>query len=506
MNEFGQIKILNVDDNEASRYTKSRILRRANFEVKEATTGGEALGLAIEERPNLILLDVNLPDMNGFEVCRRIRTDPLLASTLILQISASSIRGQDRAFGLENGADAYLIEPVEPDELVANVTALLRLRQTEENLRAANERLSAVLNSITEAYFALDFKGRLLEINPVAEQLIFQRPIGELLGKIFWEEYPQVVETGLYQGLQQAIVEEQSKHFESHFQIVDRWFEVHAHPRNNQLEVYLRDITQQKQAELENARLYQQAQTLNMELEQKVQERTAELERSVQELDQFIYAASHDLKAPLRGIGHLASWVIEDAGDVLPETSHRHLIKIQGRAKRMEKLLNDLLVYSRIGRHYYKNIELVDTGSLVKEMIDLLAPPPGFTITVQANMPQLMTHRVLLELVFSNLIDNAIKHHHRPEGRVEVSARELDEFVEFSVTDDGPGIEETLQERVFQVLQVLRPRDQLEGSGMGLAIVKRAIESQGGTINLISAKGEGTTFQFTWPKSHQPLS
>jgi signal transduction histidine kinase len=167
----------------------------------------------------------------------------------------------------------------------------------------------------------------------------------------------------------------------------------------------------------------------------------------------------------------------------------------------MDLLLNDLLTYSRLSRHYYnKSKEPVDTGLLVKEMIHLLAPPPDFAIEVRENMPTLMTYRLLLELVFKNLIGNALKHHHRGQGQIQVSAREVDDFIEFSVTDDGPGIDPVFHDRIFQVFQVLQPRDQVEGSGMGLPIVQRAIESQGGTIQIISTEGKGATFRFTWPK------
>jgi signal transduction histidine kinase len=399
-----KVKILNVDDNAISLYTKSRILRRAGYEVQEASTGGEALRIAMAERPDLALVDVGLPDINGLEVCRRIKADPHLASTLIVQISASHVESIDKARGLEGGADSYLTEPVEPDELVASVKALLRLREAEEKLRQANEALT--------------------------EEMARRAALAE-----------------------------------------------------------------------DNARLYQQTQALNAELEQRVLERTAELDNSLKELDQFIYAVSHDFKSPLRGIDQLARWVNEDAGEVLSESSKGHLAKIRSRVKRMDSLLNDLLTYSRLSRHYYnKGKEPVDTGSLVKEIIHLVAPAPGFVIIVQENMPTLMTYRVLLELVFKNLIDNALKHHHQAEGQIRVSAHEGDDFIEFSVADDGPGIDPAFHNRIFQVFQVLQPRDQVEGSGMGLPIVKRAVESQGGTITVVSTEGQGATFKFTWPK------
>ena len=189
-------------------------------------------------------------------------------------------------------------------------------------------------------------------------------------------------------------------------------------------------------------------------LEQRVAERTAELERSMGELDQFAYVASHDLKAPLRAIQHLANWITEDAGELLPEPSQIHLQKMHIRINRMQQLLDDLLAYSRVGR-YYKETSAVDTGALVKEVIDLLGPPAGFTFHVQPDMPRLMAHRVPLELVFRNLLQNAVKHHHQATGHIQITARELEEFVEFSVQDDGPGIDPIYQARIFQLFQSL---------------------------------------------------
>jgi signal transduction histidine kinase len=186
---------------------------------------------------------------------------------------------------------------------------------------------------------------------------------------------------------------------------------------------------------------------------------------------------------------------------MLPETSKTHLAKMQNRIGRMEKFLDDLLTYSRVGRYYYQRAEMVDTGGLLKEIIDSLAPPPGFIITLQPEMPVLRAQRILLEIVFKNLLDNALKHHHRPEGHLQISARELDSFIEFSITDDGPGIDPMFHERIFQIFQTLRPRDELEATGAGLAIVKKAVESQGGAIQVFSAEGQGATFRFTWPKN-----
>lgn len=303
--------------------------------------------------------------------------------------------------------------------------------------------------------------------------------------------------------VEQAIMERRDYLIEFRFHHTDgstRWMEGRGRavysPEGQPLRLYGIgiDITERKQAEEALRQAHQ-------ELEQRVAERTAELEQSLQELNEFTYIASHDLKAPLRAVKNLAGWVISDAADRLPESSKTHLAKIQNRIERMDRFLDDLLVYSRIGRDYYQRVESVDVALLVKELVEALAPPPGFTISIQEGMPTLKSQRLVLEIVFKNLIDNAIKHHHRPDGQVQIRAQETDQFIEFAVTDDGPGIDPMFHHRIFQIFQTLRPRDTVEGTGAGLAIVKKAIESQGGTIQVISAEGEGTTFRFTWPKA-----
>jgi PAS domain S-box-containing protein len=238
---------------------------------------------------------------------------------------------------------------------------------------------------------------------------------------------------------------------------------------------------------------------LNESLEQRVEARTAELERSNRDLDQFAYVASHDLKAPLRAISLLAHWITEDATPVLPPASLQHLAKLNSRARRMENLLDDLLTYSRAGR-IRQEPEIVDTRLLVQEIVDFLNLPEGFTVKPGDSLPTLLTERVPLESVLRNLIQNACKHHDHPQsGEVTISAQELDDSVLFEVADNGPGIAPEYHARIFQLFQTLRPRDEVEGSGIGLAVVKKTVESRGGAIQIKSLPGAGTTFRFTWP-------
>ena len=218
------------------------------------------------------------------------------------------------------------------------------------------------------------------------------------------------------------------------------------------------------------------------------------------ELDQFAYVTSHDLKAPLRAIANLSEWLEEDLGTNLPEENRQQLTLLRSRVHRMEGLINGLLEYSRVGRRE-QQISWVDVRQMLLETIDLIAPPESFTITLPAQMPCLETNRTALNQVFSNLISNAVKHHDREDGQINITATEQAQLIEFTVKDDGPGIAPRYQQKVFTIFQTLKARDELESTGIGLAIVKKMVDSAGGRITLESAPGDGSTFRFTWPRS-----
>ena len=246
---------------------------------------------------------------------------------------------------------------------------------------------------------------------------------------------------------------------------------------------------------------HKQAETALRERTQRLAQATKALADRNRELDQFAYVTSHDLKAPLRGIGNLAQWIEEDLGDLATGDIRQQLDLLRGRVQRMEALIEGILQFSRIGR-VRENIESVDVGALLTETVDLLSPPPTFTVDIGPDMPTLVAERTRLQQVFQNLISNALKHHNRPDGRIEVRVHEAEDpnSYEFTVRDDGPGIAPQYHERIFGIFQTLRPRDQVEGSGLGLALVKKIVEHHGGRIWLESAEGAGTTFHFTWPR------
>ncbi|MDQ3368506.1 MAG: GAF domain-containing protein [Myxococcota bacterium] len=238
---------------------------------------------------------------------------------------------------------------------------------------------------------------------------------------------------------------------------------------------------------LDNARLFAEQQRL-----------IKELEKTNAELDQFAYAASHDLRAPLRGISNLASWVEEDLGVSTPKKVREHIALLKGRATRMDRLINGLLELARVGRTRQK-VERVDVTELLHETIDLLSAPEASRILIIGAMPTMIAERFALQQVFLNLIGNAVQHSGRKDVLIRITATERDDEYEFAVSDNGIGIAPEHHERVWQIFQTLQARDVVESTGIGLAIVKKQVEGNGGRA-WIDPVGPGATLRFTWPK------
>lgn len=253
----------------------------------------------------------------------------------------------------------------------------------------------------------------------------------------------------------------------------------------------------------ERKRTERALQELNITLEQRVALRTAEAERRARDLEQFAYVVSHDLKAPLRAIGNLAGWLQEDLTGKLNEETGEQLMLLKDRVRRMQILIDGLLQYSRVGA-MASSYETVDTAQLLAETVDSLSPPEGFVINTASDMPTLRADRLLLGQVFANLIGNSIKHHGSEHGHVWVTVRDVEDYYEFSVADDGRGIAPEYHQKVFMMFKTLETKDYGTDTGIGLALVKKIVQEQGGLITLHSAEGEGTTLRFTWPKQPEP--
>lgn len=243
----------------------------------------------------------------------------------------------------------------------------------------------------------------------------------------------------------------------------------------------IRDVSERRQAEQRQAQLMQELRAAN------------------EELGNFAYVASHDLKAPLRAIGSLARWVADDYGDRLGDEGRSQMALLLNRVKRMDRLIDGILQYSRVGR-VREAPSLVDLHALVRDTVDLLAPPPNVTVEV-APLPQVRIEATRAQQLFQNLLANAIQYMDKPQGWVGVACDDEATGWHFRVTDNGPGIEPRHWDRVFQLFQSLKTRDTDESTGIGLSLVKKIVELYGGRIWIASEPGRGCTFHFTLPKA-----
>src|SRR5262245_32096488 len=380
--------ILNVDDFEAGLYAKSRALRRAGFEVYEAMTGEAALRLAHEIKPQLVLLDVKLPVVSGLEVCRRMKTDASTNAILVIQTSATFTEHRDRVRGLEGGADAYLTEPIEPDELIANVRAMLRMRKAEQQAREREAWLKTVMSSIGDAVITTDLEGRVTSINPVAQDMIGwtnaeaeNRPLMEVF-PIVNEQTRQPSEIPVVRVLREG----PSAAIADHTLLVARDgretpVDGIAAPIKDEhgdvigIVLVFRDITERKRVEKEREWLFRCEKEAHREAEL-ARRRAEEASRSK---DEFLATVSHELRTPLN---HILGWItMLRSGKIQSDKLTKAFDTIERNVRAQGRLINDLLDVSRIisGKLLIEpsRIEIAKVVQAAAESIDPTAEANG---------------------------------------------------------------------------------------------------------------------------------
>lgn len=504
--------VLLVEDSPEDRFIFRRFLTREptiRYTVLETARGDETLALCQRITPDCILLDYQLPDMNGLELLQALvaAAHPHLYPIVILTgIEDAALVVQ----AMKNGAHDYLPKDrATPEQVQRAINNAMEKVALLRELEQQREWARLILASIGDGVIATDQAGCITFMNGVAELLTgwslaaaqgrslcaVLRLVEEATEQPLADPIPQLLQTGLWGGATASTLllarDGRRIAIEQHGAPIR-----HTDGRVVGVVLVLRDMTERRRHETAVAEW-------NAGLERQISQRTAELTRRLRELDNLSHVAAHDLKAPLRAIHNLTSWIAADAAAVLPPASQTHLEKLQSRVQRMDKLLDDLRLYLRADR-YERQVELVDLNRLVVEIAGLVLPDQGFTIQTPTPLPTLTTVRVPLETVLRNLINNAVKHHDRGQGQIHITAHDQGAAFELAVADDGPGIPPQFHRRIFDLFQTLKPRDQIEGSGMGLAIVKKIIESHEGQITVESTPGKGATFRFTWPKEMKP--
>ena len=259
---------------------------------------------------------------------------------------------------------------------------------------------------------------------------------------------------------------------------------------------------------------------INRQLEEKVEERTKKLkttnlflEREVKknlqankelesmnvELKNFAHMVSHDLKEPLRGINYNAQWLQDEFGEVLEEKGRKFLSRLTHNTDRMYHLINDILQFAEVGNTEGLSVP-VSSGELVESVVRVLVPQENIEIEIQQPLPEVNYPPVRLKQVFQNLIANGVRHFGKPAGKIVISCESQSQYWCFKVWDNGQGIDEKHFARIFEMFQSLDRKESPDSTGIGLALVKKIVEQNGGEIQVESEFGEYTCFSFTVPK------
>lgn len=399
------------------------------------------------------ILDYEPEERLGKKAFELVHPEDLLAAEHLLQEAlrcpATDIKSELRLRHANGGARDFeaiannLLADASVAGIITTYRDITKHKQTESELQNALEQLTFHFENSPLAVIEWQRDFRVSRWSRESEAL-FGWQAQEVLGKhpsewqfVFSEDLEAVssVMARLIEGSEHRTVSLNRNYTKDGSILYCKWYNSALLDESGKLVSVLSlilNVTEQQQAE---SALKARAEELNYLLTVLAQTNVA-LEKRNQELDQFTYVVSHDLKAPLRAIANLSQWIEEDLKDNLTEDNQHQMNLLRGRVHRMEALINGLLQYSRVGR-VETTKATVSVATLLAEVIDSLAPPETFTIEVEPNMPTLVTERLPLEQVFTNLISNAIKHHPRSDGKIKISVENRGSFYEFAVADDS---------------------------------------------------------------------
>ena len=447
-------EILIVEDSPTQAERLKHVLEISGYRCAAARNGREALAAVAARPPTLVISDVMMPEMDGFELCRELKKDPRFRRIPIVLLT-SLTDPIDMVRGLESGADNFIFKPCDEDHLPARIAQML-----------ANRNLRESAGGGMEVFFA-------------GQKFVIASDRAQILNLLL-----STCEAAVKRNQELSAARDALRHLNDH------------------LEAKVRERTAALEAEVaERTRAAEEVRRRNAELEQRVRERTARLEESNAELESFSYSVSHDLRAPLRHISGFIGLLEKRNAGKFDAESRGYFETVSRSAQKMSRLIDDLLDFSRMGRSEMRHSR-VDLDALVRECIrDLEADTAGRQIAWSVEpLPAVQADPAMMRQVFANLLGNAVKYTRtREAAQIAVGVREEPGGRVFFVRDNGVGFDMQYVAQLFGVFQRLHDPAQFEGTGIGLANVRRIVARHGGRTWAEGKPGEGATFHFALP-------
>jgi two-component system, cell cycle sensor histidine kinase and response regulator CckA len=479
-----------VDDDDANRYAKARVLRQAGYSVVEAANGGEALRQVTHDPPDLVLLDVRLPDVSGFEICRQIKANVNAVAIPVLQMSASFRDDQSKVTGLECGADGYITEPVESSVLVATIAAFLRTRRAEQAVRERALEWQATFDAIADGVALVDTKGGIVRSNRALGSLL-NRPAGELIGANLDQFFsPAAGDPDIWHGLEtgQRQLAERSAGERSFTLAVDP-----VRDPDGQLSGGVCIVCNVTESKLMKERLWHK--------------------QKLESIGLLAGGVAHDFNNLLLGILGNATLALEALTD--PQSTERALRDIVRASERAADLTRQLLAYAGKGKFV---MQPVDLSGIVTGMLPLVkasySRKVDLILNLDDNLPAVKADKAQIEQIVMNLLINAAEAIGEGAGTVTVTTKLLHfaedqrgrylsenevrgSYVSMIVSDDGIGMDEKTVRQIFDPFFTTK----FMGRGLGLSAVLGIVRGHRGAIRVVSAPGRGATFDLLFPSA-----
>jgi PAS domain S-box-containing protein len=420
------------------------------------------------------------------EVNQQLREEAKAQKSILFKLKSAlntvlEISSAEQDLNIENDDENILV-------IVTVLESQLKtIKQYEENLML----IKRFIDQSTDAIEVADESGKIFFVNQKAANLL-EIPVDKLIGKNIYDVDNKMRSAKSWEQI--------CKTLETHEELIFRRLQKFKNGTSRLMEsilnkiiingkIYIigvsRDITDRQKSEKEREKLIEKLREMN------------------EELEDFAHIVSHDLKAPLRGINTITSWLLSDHASNLNEDGQDLIQLLNRRVGRMYGLIEGILQYSRVGRNQSENKPL-DIKKIIEDIIDDLEKPEKFVIEIVTDLPMIINDETQMRQVFQNFITNAIKYNDKEEGLVEISAQDLDTHWEFCISDNGPGIPPQYHEKIFQIFQTLQRRDDFESTGIGLTIVSKIVKNNLGQVRIDSDQGKGAKFYFTIKKKNQP--